>query len=344
MTLALQLDTEGIAPHIAESLISVATPCCFEVGILRTSNQGPGDPPSEEAMNCKTQIPTTSILSLMYLTALGCATSTPIRGTLPSPLVDFWGSMVVEFVLTMLGNKQPVDDIIAMVRLLSTSAFEGSIGPTTHAKRPLDETASAVIDRVSFHLVGAQNWELNDTKLWTIRHAVLQTLSAFASSPYGVQQLGAHRTVIPRLVIFLVWSIDELYDGGLTTRSYVLSPPTTPPEEPEGEGQSQRVVRPVETRESLQTLIAHAMALLHIIITHPRNKDTVDVAAKVATFTGGPQKYLLSLARLNFAEDGVSEETADLARELLETLVTEEEGAELGDFFGGSQMASTDEA
>lgn len=77
------------------------------------------------------------------------------------------------------------------------------------------------------------------------------------------------------------------------------------------------------------------MLLLHTIVTNEKNKDKMSVAAKLAKFNGAHQKYILSLGRLNFAEEGVSEDTAELAHELLELAVTEEEGAELGEFFGG---------
>ena len=81
------------------------------------------------------------------------------------------------------------------------------------------------------------------------------------------------------------------------------------------------------------------MLLLHTLVRSPATRDVVDLPAKLSRVLGGPQKYLLGLARLNFADtdDGgvVSEETAELAHELLELAVTEDEGTELGVYFGG---------
>ncbi|KAK6827769.1 DNA repair protein rad26 [Apiospora arundinis] len=335
LSFTIQLSPAGVAPYILEPLIRISVECCSEVAIPRHNHTGPGDPTEPTFVMFRSTIPTTDILSLLYVTALGCQIcASPGDGTGSEPIVEFWASIVIEFILTMLSNKQLLNDALVMMKLLCTSVFEDSIGPTHHAIRTTEEIAGAIIDRVSFYLMNAQATGVDDHKLWTVRHTALQTLACFATSPLGMRELAKHKLAIPRLVIFLSWSIDELYDGEKTYNAYRLPPPS-PPSDEDDDTSFANLIRAPDQSGDIQMLIAQTMLLLHTIVTDKRNKDILDVSAKVAGFTGGSQKYLLSLARLNFAEEGVSEDTADLARELLEMIVTEEQGAELGEFFGG---------
>jgi hypothetical protein len=311
----------------------VAMDSCFEVGIPRYHRTAVGDPTDEAFTNFKDNIPTSDILSVMYLTALGCVTSPPIRGALTSPIEDFWSCVHPEFVLMMIQtHKQPVDDFIAMLKLLGTSVFDGSIGPRS-PRRTVDEVAPLIIERLSAHLIETQQWFVERAKIWSIRYALLRTLAAFARSTFGMRQLAIHEYFIPRLVMFLGWSIDELYDGATSAPSYALTSldSLSSVKKDAGTGEDPEAL---QQPDELQTLIAHTMLLLHTVIMDKSSKGIVDVMGKLAKFTGGIQKYQLSLARLNFAEEGVSEETAELAHELLELAVTEEQGAELEEFFG----------
>jgi hypothetical protein len=64
---------------------------------------------------------------------------------------------------------------------------------------------------------------------------------------------------------------------------------------------------------------------------------------KLAVIHGGSQKYLICLARLNFAEDDllleekIDPEVSNCALELLELAVTPEEGDAIHAAFSGSQ-------
>ncbi|KAI0131875.1 hypothetical protein BJ170DRAFT_691102 [Xylariales sp. AK1849] len=338
ISFTLNLNTIAVAPYIAETLVSAAMDSCYEIGIPRLHSTT-GDPTDDVFKNLKDNIPTSDILSVMYLVALGCSTSPPIRGALSSPMVDFWNCVHPDFVLMMIRNhNQPVDDFITMLRLLCTSVFEDTIGPISSSpNRTVDVVAPAMIERLTYHLLETHQWNVSHQKRWIIRYALLRALAAFARSPFGMTQLATHDYAIPRLVMFLSWSIDELYDGDSLSPSYVLPPlsnsssSSSPKDQVSPEKPAESQQRPNE----LQTLISHITLLLHTIITHKPTRDIVNVPGKLAKFTGGSQKYLLSLARLNFAEEGVSEETAELAHELLEQAVTEEEGAELGEIFGG---------
>ncbi|KAI1643086.1 uncharacterized protein F4817DRAFT_350900 [Daldinia loculata] len=309
--LTVQLYTVAVSPYIAPSLLPVAMDSCFEVGIPRFYHEGPGDPPEEAWRNFNKNISTPEILSLLYLTALGCAASPPVDGV-TDPAIDFWSQVQVEFVLLHLSQKHPVEDYLTILRWLCTSVFPESIGPIS-PDRTLEVVAGALIERISHQLVEKPRWEIDQYKQRGVRNAVLRTLAAFARSSFGLAQLAINDYAIPRLVTLLSSCIDELYDGDMRYESSEDD----------------------DSQKELQTLVARSVLLLHTIITNPLTADLVNVSGKLAKPPGVSQKYLLSLGRLNFSEDLVSEETAELAHELLELAVTPEEGEELGRFFGG---------
>ncbi|KAI1442109.1 hypothetical protein F5Y02DRAFT_397591 [Annulohypoxylon stygium] len=309
--LTLQLYTIAVAPYIAPSLLPVAMDSCFEVAIPRFYHEGPGDPPKDTWKNFNANISTTEILSLLYLTALGCAASPPVGGV-TDPAIDFWSQVQVEFVLLHLSQKHPVEDYLIILRWLCTSVFPESIGPVC-PDRTVEVVAGALIERISHQLVEKPVWDIDQYKLRSVRNGVLRTLAAFARSSFGLAQLAINNYAIPRLVTLLSSCIDELYDGDMRYESSEDD----------------------DSQKELQTLVARSVLLLHTIITNPLTADLVNVPSKLTKPTGVSQKYLLSLGRLNFSEDLVSEETAELAHELLELAVTPEEGEELGRFFGG---------
>ncbi|KAI1418774.1 hypothetical protein F5Y12DRAFT_463281 [Xylaria sp. FL1777] len=312
VSFTLQWQTVTLAPYIAPTLLPVAMDACYEVAIPRFNNSVPGDPTDEKFIKFRDNIDTSKILSLLYLTALGCAMSEPVGGSISSPVADFWNLVHIHFILMLLNRKQPIDDFAATLRLLCTSVFPDSIGPINPDKPP-EVVAQLLIDRISAHLTEAPRWDADEVKLQNVRLAALQTLLAFARSPLGLAQLARHDWMIPRLVTLLSGCIEELYDGGM---QYSLAG---------GDG----------TSDGLQRLVAHTMLLLHMIITTPIGGNTVDMSAKLSKTMGGSQRYLLSLSRLNFADDLVAEDTAELAHELLEMAVTSEAGEELGEFFNG---------
>ncbi|RYO76124.1 hypothetical protein DL766_002742 [Monosporascus sp. MC13-8B] len=352
VAVTLQLHTTAVAPYIAPSLISIAMESCYDVCIPRFHNPNPGDPTDESWLKLNRNIPTTQILSLLYLAALGCAASPPIGGGVTSPLSDFWSEVHAQFVLMLLNPKLPVEDFLATLRLLCTSVFPQSIGPTPPGQTA-EFTAAHILEWVSLQLVETPRWDIDRAALWAVRNEIIKTLAAFARSEFGLVQLASSDCLVPRLVSLICASVDELYDGDIqfiplprataastaTSASHNRSIPTAP--SPSATGDSLYFSSSsTHLSEGLSSLISNAMLLLHAIVRSPATRHLVDVPAKVGRVMGGPQKYLLMLARLNFADtdvdDGgmVSEETAELAHELLELAVTEEEGAELGIYFG----------
>ena len=87
-------------------------------------------------------------------------------------------------------------------------------------------------------------------------------------------------------------------------------------------------------------LITLATRLLYHLVT--KYEQVVNLQKKLSAVPGGPQKYLLCLARLNFSEDdlvlesGIDPDVAGYALELLELAVTPEEGDAIHSAFSSS--------
>lgn len=362
----LDLNAVVVAPRITSSLVPVCTTTCQLIALQR--HHSPDGDLSNHAdpaiRQLSLDIDVTQCLALLYLAALGCAA--PARGqagaeetaetTKHSPLVQFWRTVEPEFVLRMLSVKHPERDWYGMLSLLWTSVLPDSIGPIPS---PVSATSTARskakdLDQVSKETIKAVSLFLNESPRWApkgsvkeleVRTATLRTLVIFTSSPYGMVQAARSEVVIPRLVTVLCWAIDRLYDldGGLP--AIVQNPAArggihsftneVEADDPDGQdGEKEKLA------SLLPRFIARAILLLHTLVTHPRTADVVQMGAKLSASHGGSQRYLLTLARLCFAEEelvleaGIDPATAELARELIELSVTPVEGEEMSKAFG----------
>ncbi|KAH7035885.1 uncharacterized protein B0I36DRAFT_239215 [Microdochium trichocladiopsis] len=316
----VQLNTTVIAPRIASRLLPVALNSCYEVAIPRFNHSGPGDPTDASWKNFNAHIPCTQIMSLLYLVALGCASTDQTKEGAAEPIVEFWTELQMQFMLMWLSQKHPVQDFCIGLRILCTSVFPTSIGPRSPHNSP-EEVAQIVIERVSVPLIEGTRWGIEREELHEVRVLILRTLATFATTAFGYRQLVGSDWVVPRLVALLASSIDELYEGNM---QYISAT-----SEEAGPG------------SALQVLVNHTIFLLHAIVMNPLSQPgrPVDTDEKLrglsGPLAGAPHKYVLSLARLNYSESLVSEETAELAHELLDLAVTPEQAAELSSFFDG---------
>ncbi|KAK0622070.1 hypothetical protein B0T17DRAFT_509356 [Bombardia bombarda] len=213
-----------------------------------------------------------------------------------------------------------------------------------------------------------------------VRLAVLKTLVVFATSPFGALHLANSSVAIPRLVTVLCWAIDRLYDADLppmtrhvpsqdvNTRSKAVTngtktivavnagkdanqmdldqpdqpdqPDAGPPEHVSGLSGEEEETEEEDVSTLLCDLIAQTTQLLHKLITDPETGEVAKIAPKLAASHGAAQRYLLTLARLSFAEDdlvleaGIDADTVELAHDLLELAVTPDEGEGVGEVFG----------
>ncbi|TLS26748.1 hypothetical protein PpBr36_04149 [Pyricularia pennisetigena] len=324
-------------------------------------------------------IDTTSVLGVMYLAALGCLTPSPkdsinpqslSESPRPSFIQQYWSMIQPEFVLTMLSPKQKPEDLLGMLVLLRTSSLSTSVGPLTdEPSKNVDVVAPVLIDRISYFLAEPPaRWApARSRRQCEARLAALETLVSFSRSSFGLAKLVQSNNAIPRLVAALSGAIDQLYDMDIPSAIPKLGdvdvhmdvsmdkrPSQVDPDATQDRGPPQST--PVDstlsdTKEEdenrgevkppaalLHVLIASAVSLLHRLVMTAATVDE-NVASKLAASHGGAQRYLLTLARLNFAEEdlvleaGISAETAELANELLELAVTPDEGEGVRDVF-----------
>ncbi|KAL1879883.1 hypothetical protein Daus18300_001722 [Diaporthe australafricana] len=90
----------------------------------------------------------------------------------------------------------------------------------------------------------------------------------------------------------------------------------------------------------LYTIASSVILLLHTLVTDPATSAHTDMRAKLSTSHGAPQKYLLTLSRLNYAEEdlvlevGIEQGTLDRANELLDLAITPDEAEGVRQVFG----------
>ncbi|KAK4188923.1 hypothetical protein QBC35DRAFT_450835 [Podospora australis] len=372
----MDLNAVAVAPQIISSLVPTCTTTCQLIALLRyRSPDGDLAANSDKVIRrlCSV-IDVPQCMSVLYLAALGCMAfplpdqNEPFLSGRLLPQARFWRTLAPDFVLMMLSPKQPELDWYGILALLRTSILPRSIGPIPNPvskasfnkdnnRDEAEELAilsADIVDKVSFFLGESPRWApRNSLKEVEVRTAALKTLAAFASSPYGAQMIAHSDHAIPRLATVLCWAIDQLYevdpglpfaacqktaqaedmmdiDGGVPSKKEKDNKLTT---EERGEGAKKAAL--------LSQLVRNSTSLLHLLLTDSRTASIVDMSAKLAASHGGAQRYLLTLARLNFAaeepsflEAGILSETVDLAHDLLELAVNPDDAEEIQKAFG----------
>lgn len=213
-----------------------------------------------------------------------------------------------------------------------------------------------------------------------VRLAALRTLMAFAQSGLGARQLALSDVAIPRLVSVLCAAIDALYDmdvpvelfqsglyddedevtgsakakeGKLPAKSEAMrgvtkddgtadQPIALDSDESAAVQSLPPSVHPLDTCPThlLYTIVSSTILLLHTLVTDPATSSHTDMRAKLSTSHGASQKYLLTLSRLNYAEEdlvleaGIDPGTFDRANDLLDLAITPDEAEGVREVFG----------
>ncbi|KAL2267959.1 hypothetical protein VTJ83DRAFT_5236 [Remersonia thermophila] len=301
----------------------------------------------------------------------------PVDSPQPSPQGDYWRSLELDFILMMLAPSTPEAEWLTMMSMLRTSVMPDSIGPiplpaAESGGRRTEATtregvAAVLIDCVTSYLCEPPQWATTGTlKHVVARAAALATLAAFVTSPFGALQIAESSEAIPRLVAGLCWAIDQLYDSDLPVESSRANGPTadqapagSDPMDVDTPGMAAGTGADASSGQQLQQvgalgdglaeqahpmfflcrIISQATSLLHFLVTDPRTSEVANISTKLAAAHGGSQRYFLTLARLNFAEEdlvleaGIDADTVERAHELLELAVTPDEGEEIGEMF-----------
>lgn len=289
LTFALELRTTAIAPYILDTLLPTAQATCDLIAVPRFRR--------ESYATYAADIDVHACLIIMHLAALGCM---PSR----EHTTRFWRQMRLDFVLMTLSPHQPVEDFDIMLQLLAMSVLKDSIGPIPVEPGMQPDSIKYIIDRLALLLVNSftvpEGQPKHDAKtIARLRLQILTTLMEFSLSPLGSAALAKHSHAIGRMTKVLSGSLDTLY----SYPSYHIT---------------------------LSQIINKSICLLHHLIT---SHLEINIQEKLSVVHGGNQKYLLTLARLHYSEgeggvleQGVGEETCVKAVELLENVLTLEEG------------------
>ncbi|KAK1624547.1 DNA repair protein Rad26 [Colletotrichum phormii] len=335
LSFTLQLQTMSVVPQVVNDLVPTLQQSIFLVAEARFMSQDDdvsAGADTEEAL--QQHIDTSYILSLLNASAAACATTmSEANSGSQTRQAEFWQLINLDLVLILLTPKQRLDDIIGMLDMLCTSTLPDSIGPIIIGK-DADVAARMIIDKVSLNLVDLPRAVSSTSQKHAVRFAVLRTLMAFARTPYGARQVAGHVSVIPRLVTALGELVDVLYDlsdsvvdtssGGFSPSHKNLAVGTTPD----------------DGRSGASLLISQIILLLHTLVTDPQTANVANILSKLSMSHGGSQRYILSLSRLNFAEEdlvyerAIDADTVDRAHELLEIAVTPDEGDSIAVSFG----------
>lgn len=299
-------------------------------------------------------------LDLLQLLTVNCLSD-------DEALASFWSTMEWDFVLIMLHRAQPVEQIMQMLQLLSTSILPGSFGatagprnsdvtPNASAVMPPQQNRheAALIDRLTVLLFETPSSLLSEAKHGTssastpskpvllLRTQVLNLLTELADSQYGGLLLAQHRTAFARLVRFLHDAILAMYDY---FPEAVPAASTTEPTPSLGKTPFKTSHDHYTTHVNLTVLLL--ATLTDVLIPSPTDPTTttrIDVRTKLSAVPGygAPEKHLISLSRIAFAdgltaiERGIDVEAADAAHRMLDELLSPEEGDNVVQVFGGS--------
>ncbi|KAJ2891982.1 hypothetical protein MKZ38_010464 [Zalerion maritima] len=327
-TLHLNLD---VVPRILCVFLPVAQNTCLTIVIPRFEASEPIELEDEYHTKLSQYIDVGRIVSVLHFAALACA-SAPLDTTNPV-LHQFWCLVEPKLVVYGLSPKQPFQDYLAIVRLVQTSALPGSIGPistTTPAdpKATPEAVADLLIERLTSHLRLRQSWGKTLVERYRFTLTILHALTAFSASPFGLSRFLSPPRALARLVCLVCAYVDELYQSDVPLQ-LALKDMNLP--EYDGDDDSDDMERPPvgsHAQPTVYDVISSAMLLLHTVITNPKVDVISQLKPRLETISASWERYLITLARLEFAEEdlilerGIDSRTLDLAHDLLDHLVT----------------------
>ncbi|PWY78463.1 hypothetical protein BO94DRAFT_567906 [Aspergillus sclerotioniger CBS 115572] len=260
-------------------------------------------------------VDSTEVLGLLY--DMAC-----IRLHVEQDMIELWRPIRYDFVLTMLNCSQPIDDIVLMLSLLSTSIRSDSFGPVQESEEVQNIIENYIVDRVA-NLLSEQ--PLLDEgqepympyEICSMRQEALAFLTSVAFNPrisdstHGSMILASHPTALARLIRVAHDELDALY--------------TLPPE-----------------KDLHAALVNGLICLVHGVTQ--RHREQADLQSKLCRVPGGKQKFLVVLTRLAFSEGlvleaGIDDATVEMAHTILDDAVTPQEAEALLEAFPNAKRS-----
>ena len=229
-------------------------------------------------------------------------------------ITRFWRRMRFDFTGMLLNILQPVDEMHITVSLLRTSVLETSFAmrvPPGDGDQGKSETW--ILYLLSRWLIDVRRPSESEQpydvlEICQIRQQVLSLMEAMCVTTHGGEALAKDPVVIGRLVLLINEELNFLYDFQYG-------------------------------HEHRSDLVNTALRLLYYLsTTYP---SLINIQDKLREISGGQHKYLIILARLAFSEgyheQGIEDDVVECATEMLENLITPEEGESLLEAFGSAR-------
>lgn len=261
-------------------------------------------------------------LDLLYLIATSCVSCFD-----PEAIIRFWQAIPSTFACMLLVKEQPCAQITLMLRILSTSALEKTLGPIIQMDSALesqDSSEDAMLHRLTNLFTetprvipdpsgsASTTVTVSEADTWDLRLHVLSVLTQFSISTYGSSRLAQNRLCIGRLIKYLDYCITSLYRQPLSPNQ-------------------DRIVESINAN----------MKLIYYITT---NNADFDIKSKLTNTVGGQHAYLVALTRLAFSEGllleyGIEDEVVNMAHDILDEGLSMEEGDAFGKVYGSGSTA-----
>ena len=231
----------------------------------------------------------------------------------------FWRCMRFDFVGMMMKPTQPITELLQALSLLKTSILPNSfsmiIPPDDGDQQCSEQVVLDLLSRLLIEMPWVPEDEEPDPSpdVCTLRLEVLEVLSGMLSNPYCSKVLVTSPLVVPRIIRFLCDEIDDLYDYTTDEMNIMRS-------------------RGVNI----------GFMIWHDVCKQLGSEKQQELQEKLKETSGMIGKQLLVLTRLAFCEGGyyegrIEEVVSELAHEMLEEVLTMEEGEELEKCMGSGR-------
>ncbi|CRG83169.1 Stress response protein NST1 [Talaromyces islandicus] len=239
------------------------------------------------------KVDSTKALEILYLLALACQQDDESYEAL-------WGNVHFDILLMSLNAHQPLQDIILILRILSTSLRPGAFGTIQPSEAEQRQVEQHFIERATSLLTERVNpdegaEEYLPSQICQMHMEILSFLEMLTFYNSDIEKgpaqnvILSHELVLPRLFRRMYEDMDCLY-----------------------------TLRP---EHNLRTALVNRE--MHLIYELIRKGGGQDLTRGLSRLSGARQKHRLVLSRLAFSEgqfleSGISEETMEMARQLLE--------------------------
>ena len=315
--LILAMDGISCASELIEHLVPVLQESAEVNGVRRfhyspVSRQSLGQIRQVPRSELEQEVESTGALRLLHDIACACLHA-------ERAMEDFWRRIRYDFILMTLNCSQPIEDIVLSLNILMTSIRRDSFGPILDTEQDQRANESYIVDRAANLLsegllVDEGREPYTAFEICNMRLEVLAFLTAVAfghvacATTQGSSVIADHPTVLARLVRAMHDELDALY-------SY-------PPE-----------------RAMHSSLVNGLMRLIYGVMHSCKG---VDLQSKLRRVAGGKQKFLVVLTRLAstdglILEADITDETAEMAHEILDGAVNPQEAEALRDAFPSAQ-------